>query len=213
MFTQISLKEAERKAFKTTVDDGLWDILLGCYFLIFVIAPYLSVNLGDFWSSVVFLPFWGLIYLVVRLIRKYIVRPRIGIVKFGQVRKAKLLKFKVAMLVINTIALILGIVVAISYGGVHGQIYSFIFGIILLIGFSIAAYTLDISRLYVYGLLVFLSPLVGEYLWSLGYFTHHGFPITFGVVAGIMILTGFVIFIRLLHKNPLPTEAITSQEG
>ena len=25
----------------------------------FVIAPYLSTSLGDFWSSAVFLPFWG----------------------------------------------------------------------------------------------------------------------------------------------------------
>jgi hypothetical protein len=59
MFQKISLKEAERKAFKASFDDGLWDIFLGCFFLIFAIGPYLSPTLGDFWSSMVFLPFWG----------------------------------------------------------------------------------------------------------------------------------------------------------
>ena len=58
MSQQISLREAERKAFRITHNDGLWDVLLGCYALMFVIAPYLSTSLGDFWSSAVFLPFW-----------------------------------------------------------------------------------------------------------------------------------------------------------
>ena len=56
MSQKISLREAERKAFRSRYNDGLWDILLGCFFLMFVIAPYLSASLGDFWSSAVFLP-------------------------------------------------------------------------------------------------------------------------------------------------------------
>lgn len=58
MSQQISLKEAERKAFRSKYNDGLWDILLGCFFLMFAVAPYLSPTLGDFWSSVAFVPFW-----------------------------------------------------------------------------------------------------------------------------------------------------------
>jgi hypothetical protein len=87
---KISLKEAERKAFRTTLNDGLVDIFLGCFLLMFVIALYLSENLGDFWSSAVFLPFLALVYLAIWLIRRYVVTPRIGMVKFGQARKAKL---------------------------------------------------------------------------------------------------------------------------
>lgn len=59
MSQQISLKDAERKVFRITYNHGLWDVFLGCFFLIFVIGPYLSSSLGDFWSSFVFLPFWG----------------------------------------------------------------------------------------------------------------------------------------------------------
>ena len=213
MSQQISLREAERKAFRTTYNHGLWDIFLGCFFLMFVIGPYLSPSLGDFWSSAVFLPFWGLVFLVIRVIRKHVVTPRVGVVKFGLARKTKLAKFTVVMLLVNVIAFILGLVAAMSFGKVPGQIYTIIFGMILLIGFSIAAYFLDFSRLYIYGLLVGLSPLVGEWLWTHGYATHHGFPITFGTAAGIMILVGVTVFVRLLHDNRVPAEGIPSGEA
>lgn len=211
MSQKISLKEAERKAFRTTLNDGLVDIFLGCFLLMFVIALYLSDSLGDFWSSAVFLPFLALVYLAIWLIRRYVVTPRIGMVKFGQARKAKLAKFTVVMLVINVVALILGSVAALSFGSVPGQMISILFGLILLMGFSIAAYFLHFNRLYIYGLLVGLSPLIGEWLWTHGYATHHGFPITFGTSSGIMILVGLAVFIRLLHNNPVPIEGIPSE--
>ena len=213
MTQQISLKEAERKVFRTTYNDGLWDISLGCFFLTFGIALYLSPILGDFWSSVVLLPIWALIYLVFWLIRKYIVTPRIGTVKFGPVRKTKLAKFTVVLLAVNIFAFILGLVAAVSFGRVPGQVISIVFGMILLSGFSLAAYFLDFSRLYIYGLLLGFSPLIGEWLWTHGYASHHGFPITFGITASIMILVGLTLFIRLLRDNPLPVEGIPSGEA
>jgi hypothetical protein len=213
MSRQISLKEAERKVFRISHNDGLWDIFLGLFFLMFVIAPYLSSSLGDFWSPAVFLPFWGLVFLVIRLIRKHVVTPRVGIVKFGHVRKTKLVKFTIVMLVVNVVALILGLVAAMNFGSVSGRVTSIMFGLILLIGLSIAAYFLDFGRLYVYGLLVGLSPLVGEWLYSHGYATHHGFPITFGTAAGIMIVAGLGAFTRLLRDNPVPIEGLSSEEA
>jgi hypothetical protein len=213
MSQKISLKEAERKAFRTIYNDGLWDVFLGCFFLMFAIAPFLSPSLGDFWSSALFLPFWGLVFLVIRLIRKYVVTPRVGVVKYGQARRNRLMKFSVVMLMVNVVALILGFVAATSFGRVSGQMTTIIFGLIFLIGFSIAAYFLDFSRLYIYGLLVGLSPLVGEWLWSQGYATHHGFPITFGITAGIMILVGLSAFVRLLRDNPVPREGSPFEEA
>ena len=213
MNNPISLKSTEKKVYRATVADGLWDIFLGCVFLVFAIAPFLSPSLGDFWSSVVFLPFWGLVFLGIQLIRKHVVTPRVGVVNFGLVRKTKLAKFTVVMLAVNVIAFILGLFAALSFGKVPGQIYSIILGMILLIGFSIAAYFLDFNRLYIYGLLVGFSPLVGEWLWTQGYATHHGFPITFGTAAGIMILVGLSVFVRLLRDNPVPREGIPFEEA
>ena len=211
MSQQISLKGAERKAFKFTHNDGLWDVLLGCFALMFVIAPYLSTSLGDFWSSAVFLPFWALVYLTIGMVRKHVVKPRLGAVRFGPARKARLAKFTVVMLAVNIMSLILGFIAAWKIGSVPGQMFSIIFGLGLLMGFSLAAYFLDFSRLYVYGLLLGLSPLVGEWLWSRGYAAHHGFPLTFGVSAGIMILVGLVLFVRLLRDNPVPVEETPSE--
>jgi MFS family permease len=213
MSQQISLKEAERKVFRATYNDGLWDVFLGCFFLMFVIAPFLSSSLGDFWSSAVFLPFWGLVLLFIWLVRKYVVTPRVGVVNFGRVRKTKLVKFTVIMLFVNVIAFVLGLVAAMNFGRVPGQTYSIGLGMILLMVFSIAAYFLDFIRLYIYGLLVGLSPLVGEWLWTQGYATHHGFPITFGLTAGIMILVGLVVFVRLLRDNPVPIEGLPPDEA
>ena len=213
MSQQISLKDAERKVFRAAYNDGLVDIFLGCFFLIFVIGPYLSVSLGDFWSSVVFLPFWALVYLALWLVRRYVVVPRIGRVKFGQVRKARLVRFTVMMLVINIVAFILGSIAVLNFGIVSGQVISVIFGMILLMGFSLAAYFLDSKRLFFYGLLVGFSQPVGEWLWSQGYAAHHGYPVTFGVTAGIMFLLGLFLFIRLLQDNPLPKEENASRES
>jgi hypothetical protein len=213
MSLHVSLKEAERKAFRATFNHGLWDIFLGCFFLTFGIALYLSPSLGDFWSSVVLLPIWGIMFLAVWLIRKYVVTPRIGFVKFGQARQTRLVKFTIVMLVVNVVSLILGIAAAMQIGDVRGQIHTIILGMILLIGFSMAAYFLDFSRLYIYGLLVGLSPFIGEWLWTQGYASHHGFPITFGTSAGIMILVGLINFIRLLRNKPVPIEGIPTEES
>jgi hypothetical protein len=213
MSQQISLKEAERKAFRTTYSDGLWDVFLGCFFLIFVIAPYLSSSLGDFWSSFVFLPFWGIVYLAIALIRKWVVAPRIGVVRFGRARKARLARFTVVMLAVNAVALILGVVAAMSFSRLPGQMIAILLGLILLMGLSIAAYALDFNRLYVYGLLVGLSPVVGEWLYAHGKASHHGLPVTFGISAGIMVLVGLANLARLLRDHPVPVQEIPAEEA
>lgn len=203
MSQPISLKEAEQKVFRVAYNDGLMDILLACFFLMFVIAPYLSPSMGDFWASAVFLPFWALAFLAIWLIRKFVVIPRIGKVKFGQVRKAKLMKFTLGMLVINTIALVLGIVAAFTIRQL-GYLFSILLGIQLLIFFSLGGYFLNMNRLYVYGFLATISQPVGEWLFQHGLASHHGYPITFGTISGIMVLVGLIIFVRLLIQNPLP---------
>ena len=213
MSEQVSLKQVERQAFTSIYNDGLWDIFLGCFLLIFVIAPFLSASMGDFWSSVVFLPFWGGVYLVIRRIRQHVVAPRVGTAKFGRARKAKLRKFTVVMLAANLVALVLGFVAAANIGRISGHAVAPVFGLIFLIGFSTAAYFLDFSRLYVYGLLTGLSPLVGEWLWVHNKASHHGFPLTFGITAAVMILVGLVLFVRLLRENPVAVAELPSEKA
>ena len=205
MSQQISLKSAERKVFKTVFEDGLWDVFIGCLVLQFAIAPVLSVRLGDFWSSTVFLPFWGLVFLAIWLIRKNVVTPRIGRVKFGTARKTRLRTFVLVMLALNCVAFVLGAISAANFGVVPGWVITAIFALIVLNGACIVAYFLDFARLYVYGAMFALSFLVGELLYKYLHIPHHGFPVAFGFTATVIILTGLAIFLRFLRNHPLPT--------
>lgn len=208
MSAKISLKEAEQKAFRMWYDDGLWDVLLGSVFLIFPIGIYLSPSLGDFWSSAAIVPLWAVVCLAVWLVRKYVVKPRIGTMRPGPARRALLFRFTLVLLVANIAGLIVGLVAALTVGRIPGLLTGIIFGMMLLAGFTFAAYLLGFTRLYAYGLLLGLCPPVGEFFWSQGLLPHHGFPVTFGTAAGMMILVGLVVFIRLLRDNPLDPESL-----
>ncbi|MDD5265299.1 MAG: hypothetical protein PHU43_10770, partial [Candidatus Bipolaricaulis sp.] len=134
----MGLKEAERRAFRLSHNDGLWDVLLGCFFLMFVGAPYLSSYLGDFWSSAVFLPFWGLVFAGLVAIRRRVVIPRVGVARFGEHRKAKLRVFSLAMLVVNAALLILGLLAATGVLKIGSPVVPLVLGLVLLAGFSVA---------------------------------------------------------------------------
>jgi hypothetical protein len=200
----ISLRQAEKKVFCLATQDGLADVFLGCLFLGWAIAPFYSAKLGDFWSSAMFIPFWGLVMLGIWLVRRYVVKPRVGIVQFGKARKTRMRWFTGLMLTLNIIALVIGLWVSLNADTLTGRAATAIFGMTCLVLFSTAGYFLDFPRLYVYGLLLCLSPFAGEWLYSDYAASHHGFPITFGISSGVMLLTGLFVFIRLLRNNPLP---------
>jgi hypothetical protein len=211
MAEKLDLKNAERKVFRAASHDGLWDIVIAGFALEFAVAPLLSPALGDFWSSAIFAPFLIILLLVIWLVRKYVVKPRTGVVKFGKQRIGRLKKFTTVMLIVNVLALILGFIAAFYFHALSGQIIAIIFGLILLVGFSIAAYFLDYPRMYVYGLLVGIAPFVGEWLYSNHGASHHGFPITFGFISGVTFLAGVTTFVRFLRKNPVETS--TAAQG
>lgn len=206
MSHQISLKNAERRVFRSTFADGLWDVFIACFALQFSIAPLLSVRMGDFWSSAVFLPVWGITYLIIWLVRKHVIAPRIGEVEFGPARRTRLKKFTVLMMIINVVAFILGLIAAFGFRSLPPGSPNTVLGLLLLISFSTAAYFLDFPRLYVYGLLGALGTPIGEWLYQNMGVSHHGYPLVFGTLAGVMILTGLVTFVRFLANNPLPVE-------
>jgi hypothetical protein len=211
MSQQISLKEAERKVFQSAIQDGLYDIFIGCVLLVFVIAPFLSPSMGDFWSSAMLVPFWALVQLGIWLIRRYVVTPRIGVVKFGPARRTRLFRFNATIFVVLLVALLLGILSAVDLN-VPGWVHTARFGLVVLVAFSVAAYFLGFTLLYIYGALIALSPLVGEWLYANVGASHHGFPIAFGVTAGIIILVGLVKFLRLLRNYPLPAAGTPLEE-
>ena len=207
----VSLKKAERKVFTAATQDGLWDIFIGCFALQLAVGVFLSPSLGDFWAAAVFVPLWVMVLVGIWLVRKHVLAPRLGKVSYGAARKRSLRRFTALMLTVNIIALALGIWAALG-SSFSGPMVGIGLGLVCLIGFSIAAYTLSYHRLYLYGLLFGLSPVVGEWLWENCGVSHHGFPITFGITAAVMFLTGTVVFVRLLRNNPAPVEGAPPEE-
>jgi hypothetical protein len=206
MSDQISLREVERKAFTTIYQDGLVDILIGGFTLMFALAPLLSERLGDFWSSAVFVPFWLMLFAGAYWLRRSVVRPRLGAVKFGPARQRRLRTFLIVMVVVEAMSLGLGLLAATRANPWPRVAVPIIFSLALLAFVSVCAYALDYTRLYGYGLLLAAAPLVGEWLYANMGATHHGYPITFGATSAIIILSGVIHFARFLHRYPLPAE-------
>ncbi len=206
MSDKISLRKSEVKVFQSAFQDGLWDIFIGCYLLQFIFAIYLSPYLGDFWSSAVFLPIVGLLFLGLWLIKKHIVKPRLGSVQYGSWRKTRMFRFNLLMLVFLVLVLILGFLSFVELSFIPEWMVAARFSLVVLIFFSLIAYFLNYTRMYGYGILVSLAPITGEWLHvNLGA-SHHGWPITFGICAGIMITTGTILFVKFLRSHPLPPD-------
>lgn len=206
MSEKISLKNLEKSAFRASIQDGTIEIQIGVFLLTFAIAPLLSTRLGDFWSSMLFLPVWGLVYLILRVVRKNIIKPRMGTLSYGTYRKKRLKQFNLVMLAVNLAALVLGLVTFLRFAELSGWTITALFSFNILVFFSLAAFLLEFPRLYLYGILVASGPLVGEYLYRNFSFGHHGYPAVFGALSGCLIITGLVILLRIVLNHPLPEE-------
>lgn len=200
MNSETSLKDLERNIFQETFRDGTIDIMIGCVLLMFVIAPLLSSTLGDFWSSAIFLPFWLAAYLGLRAIKKAYILPRLGQVEFSAYRKKRLRNINLVILVFNLAALGFGLLTHFGVLESHPWIP---FSIMFLVGFSLVGFMVESPRLYLYGILTALAPYMGEYLYQNHGFSHHGIPVTFGVLSGTFILIGLVLMLSIFRRYPL----------
>jgi hypothetical protein len=201
MTAKTSLKDLERKLYRASLQDGILDIQIGCVMLIFAVAPLLSVYLGDFWSSAVFLPFWALLLVGSRFLRKNYIQPRIGQIAFGPYRTKRLKILTLLLLVFNLVVFGLGLLAYFLFKDFQGWMP---FSIIILAGFSLGGYLVETPRFYLYGMLAAAAPMIGEYLYRNYAFIHHGFPVTFGVLAGVQILVGVFLLLQIFHKYPMP---------
>jgi hypothetical protein len=203
MSTQTSLKDLERKLYHTSLQDGVLDIQIGCFLLIFAVTPFLGPYLGDFWSSMIFLPVWAAVLFGGRAFRKRHIQPRIGRIEFGSYRVKRLQKLNFIILGLNLVAVILGVVAFLLSDVFPAWI---VLSVILLIGFSLGGYMLELPRFYLYGLLAGLAPHIGEYLYSSYGISHHGLPITFVVLSAILIVTGVVLTVQVFRRYSIPKQ-------
>jgi hypothetical protein len=195
------IEQAERGAFHAAYDLGIWDILIASFLSMFAFAPLLSVRLGDFWSSAIFVPIVGAVYAVLWLVKQRFVVPRVGVVRLGSYRQARLRRLTVVLFVINVLALGAGTFFALRFEAVGALAPVIVLSLILLVGFSLAAYSLNIPRFFLYGLLLAVGPYVGEWLWRRGYASHHGYPVVFGIAAAAIAAVGLIKLLALVRGH------------
>jgi hypothetical protein len=154
MAEKINLKELERKAWTTYFEDGFWDLFFGIMFLtagLRGLTDNVLFTLGIFVALVVFI-----------IGKRTITIPRIGKVKFGQIRRDRQLKVFV-MIIVSLIAIMALLLLPQSGIALANIPTSPIMAIWIALFFAMLAYLMDFRRLYLYGLMFAMS----EFLWGL----------------------------------------------
>ena len=212
MSTQINLKEIERNAFRSTHQDGLWDMYFGLVVMamsIFMYHPAGGYTPLNPVMAVLIISAAGSLFMVGK---KCITLPRMGQVKFGPMRKRKGI----------TLAIVLGVLVLLqvvllgftAFGWLNpeatGRINDFLTSrdlmdvavatiAALIVGgsFTLIAFFNDFTRGYYIALMASLATFLMVYL------NQPLYPILLGA---LILLPGLVLFVRFLRDYPLRTE-------
>jgi hypothetical protein len=212
MVEQFNLKDLERKAFRSTYQDGLYDIYFGLIVIcisffvyrpasgysplnIFLMLGALAVSYSLFWAG-----------------KKYITLPRMGQVQFGVQRK----KRKQTMVIILGVVVLIQVVflgiqlIAMRNPGLgakvneilpEGKAANLLIASIgaMFVGPSmiLVAYFKDFPRGY------FLAIMISLAVFLMISLNQPVYPIIIGV---LMTLPGLVLFVRFLRKYPLHKE-------
>jgi hypothetical protein len=220
----MSLKEAERKAYRlSTSQDGLYDIFIGAYIALLSITPWLDENgLRSPWNVFLALVLGLLIFLGVLLIKKFVVAPRIGQVRYGSERKKRLQRLLIGMTVIFLLTVgLFGMTLRAIYFGepiFNGSIgwslqldmvHTFA-GIFIFALFSVIGYMLDYVRLCFYGFLFGFGYVVSTALQDI---TGNPFYWPWAISGLVAVILGLIIFLRFLRAYPLPQEPVLEVNG
>ena len=212
MSQPINLKELELKAWRSVFQDGLWDIFLGLLLLAMAVWALLSdVGFSESLGMAIFIGLEVLAMLVLWAGKKIVTVPRIGRVKFGLKRKTRL----------NWVRVILFISVLVGAGVFLAALAmrsnrpewlnaAFFFPAAWMVNaivvFSLGAYFLDFSRLYLIGVMYAL-PVPLDIMFRKFVDIDLSF-IAFGIPAAVILIIGLVMLVRFLRDYPLlPEEA------
>jgi hypothetical protein len=209
---QINLKELERKAFRSTYQDGLWDIYFGLivicmsFFLFRPVTGYSPLNIFLMMASM------GAAYALFWAGKRFITLPRMGQVKFGEKRARRK---KTMMLILGAVVLIQVAFLGIQFIGWRNPEFGATLNTFLqeknamdlvvatigslFVGPSmiLIAYFIDFPRGYFIAVMMALAVFLAIYL------NQPIYPIFIGILIAV---PGVVLFLRFLKKYPLHRE-------
>lgn len=215
MFAAISAKELEKRAFRSTFQDGIWDIYLGLLLLNMSMSVGLAklTSLNPMNLGILLLILAIIIMVGFFLGKKYITAPRLGMVKFGAERQRKVKKVSLVL----SLSALMGLVTFLGFGsltelfgGLPGWVVPLgLFGVTSVVVFSLGAYYLDYTRAYLYGWCYALAFPFGIFLQES---TMFGFLIAYTIFSMVMIVPGVILLIRFIRENPIPAEGMIEAE-
>lgn len=197
-----SLKEIEKKTYMSYHQDGLIDIFVGVYILLFG-SGILLKSVTDFSTWFVIPAIFPAIMVPIWIsVKKQITMPRIGYVKFRSGGANKLTVIFVGLLVSG-----LGVFMAFTFASTTQAWASALRDLIvsysmIIIGIgaatisSLFAYTMGLKRLYAYGLLSLV-------LFLTGHFITIPFEYLLLTIGLAIIINGFVLLMQFIRKYPI----------
>jgi hypothetical protein len=203
MKTDDSLKALERRAYRSTFEDGFYDITWGCLFLLFAWIPFLgSVGISRFYAY----PFVLVLVLIPWLGKRYVTIPRLGAVEFGEKRKARVRN--TALIGVAALLLMLPVAVLMFAKGFPGGFTWTAVGLIAAPVLAIGVFLMDLSRMYVYAILLFYSIVATETL-RVYIGTSSSALLAFGAPGVAVVCYGFLLLLKFLKDHPKPTTEIS----
>ena len=203
MNTKTSLREVERRTYLSYHQDGLLDIFVGIYVLLFGLGILLmTVTEFSMWFVIpaifpaVMMPIWI-------SVKKRVTMPRIGYVKFGYRGANKVMAIFLGLAVAG-----LGVFMLFGLGASMGNGWALtlrnliipngmiIIGILAASISSLFAYTMGLRRLYAYALLTLA-------LLFAAHFAIIPFAYSLLTIGVLMIINGSILLMQFIRKHPL----------
>lgn len=202
------LKEMERRAFRSTFQDGLWDLWIAQFLIMLSIEPLFSdLGFSDFAAAFSAVPINLLFLVLLWMGKKWITTPRLGSVRFSDRRQSRirlLLVLSVLLLIIGVLEWYLPALLSIPMAGVMPLVVASF----LLANFTLLALILNLPRFYAYGMVAALAVLAGDALYQRGLVGHHGWTFMFGVSGAVIGLVGLILLVRFMRLYPVATAAV-----
>jgi hypothetical protein len=195
----------------------MWDLYLGLLLMLMPLPNWLGqFELSGGLRMLIYAGVVGLAMGAMWLGKRYITLPRMGRVKFGARRQARVIK--VRWLLLGSV--LLGLLVFFAFVWIRatrppwlnlGVLLAAVYALNMLIVFSLGAYLLDFKRLYLYSVLYALPvplDILARDLWGveLG-------PLAFIASALVMLTIGTMMLIRFVRAHPAPQRPLEEPNG
>ncbi|UCE41455.1 MAG: hypothetical protein JSV17_00230 [Candidatus Aminicenantes bacterium] len=208
MSADINLASFGKKVFKDSLQDGITEILTSILFVFFAITYgkdifIISAILGIF----VLAP-------GIKVLKKRFTYPRTGYVELDEDKpKIHFKQMAIFILIVAGLAAISFILLGSNQDDLTLRQWSpAIAGVICSAGFFYLAHKSGLVRLYIFVAISVISGIILSALKFEGDYTYTGMALFCFVIAIMSFVSGIIIFIRFLQKNPPMIEEMTNEE-